>query len=105
MMELLVTRAPAALAAASTAMLCAHPARRSRTSPCSRSTVSMLCANTSSPEVATTATRSARPWKSGTSASTSSRPPVCSLSRAMVAAMWAAPKSGRSSLSTEVSTT
>ncbi len=44
-------------------------------------------------------------WKSGTRASTSSRPSVCSFRWRMVAAMCAAPKSGRSSRSTLVSTT
>lgn len=45
-----LTRAPASFAARSTPSDCDHPARLSRTAPCSRSTVSMLCAYTSSPE-------------------------------------------------------
>mmetsp|Transcript_1107 Transcript_1107/g.2657 ORF Transcript_1107/g.2657 Transcript_1107/m.2657 type:complete len:209 (-) Transcript_1107:386-1012(-) len=68
MIELFVTTSGLArFAASSTAIDSAYPARRSRTVFCSRSTVSMLCAYTSRPERATSATpsRPLLPLKSG----------------------------------------
>lgn len=52
MMLVLVMDTPASLAAVSTPRLCFQLALLSRTTLCSRSTVSTLCANTSRPELA-----------------------------------------------------
>mmetsp|Transcript_32818 Transcript_32818/g.71587 ORF Transcript_32818/g.71587 Transcript_32818/m.71587 type:complete len:274 (+) Transcript_32818:1-822(+) len=103
MRGVLGTRAPASFARFSTASDWCQCARRSRTEGVSRSTVSTLCANTSSPEVATRSTSTMLPLKSGESTSTSN-----SGERAFISlttcAMWLLPWSGRSSRSTEVMT-
>mmetsp|Transcript_38966 Transcript_38966/g.65509 ORF Transcript_38966/g.65509 Transcript_38966/m.65509 type:complete len:214 (-) Transcript_38966:476-1117(-) len=103
MMEVLVTFAPASLALLSTFSDCAQLARRSLTEGVIRSTVSTLCAKTSSPQVATRSTSSMFPLKSGERTSTST-----SGERAFISfttfAMWLLPWSGRSSRSTEVMT-
>ena len=70
---------------------------------CRRCTVSMLCANTSRPELARTRTCAMLPLKSGVRHSTS----ICGDLRLMsstVRAKWAAPPSATSSRSTDVST-
>lgn len=92
------------LAFLSTSNDCSYPARESRTRRWSLSTVSTLCAYTSSPERATLATASMSPRKSGVRHSTS----VCgrsALSVRTVRAKCSLPPSGMSSRSTLVSTT
>mmetsp|Transcript_20009 Transcript_20009/g.53282 ORF Transcript_20009/g.53282 Transcript_20009/m.53282 type:complete len:270 (+) Transcript_20009:2297-3106(+) len=91
-------------ARASTARLCAYPARRSRTAGCRRSTVSTLCAKTSRPDDATRSTPARSPVKSGVSASTMSSGCARLISRT-VSEKCFAPPSGTSSRSTEVRTT
>ena len=83
---------------------CQYPARGSLTLSLRKSVVSMLCAMTSGLASTTVLIESTSFWKSGMSTSTI-MPGFISFVARMVRAKCPAPPSGRSSLSTEVSTT
>mmetsp|Transcript_17591 Transcript_17591/g.30580 ORF Transcript_17591/g.30580 Transcript_17591/m.30580 type:complete len:208 (-) Transcript_17591:471-1094(-) len=92
------------LAYSKTFNVCLYLALRSLTNGVRRSTVSILCAYTSSPEFSTALVCSRFPWKSGASISINS--PGANLRRFFtVSARCPDPPSGMSSRSTDVSTT